>query len=279
MSELQARMLRQLRELLPELFPEQARARATLENIGLAHGRQPAWRDPATFWNESLSELGYGVVVDGIALLVQAIAQQYPANFRIQRLLEEIDREQAEGRGSPTPSPVGEYGPYPTLTLIGSDRHDEFLRLVRRLVTAQAELCYASRGQAAVLIRDPGDRVSEVRQQVLKAVEDWGEDLDVIFQTFPFRPHLLRRIVAYGPDGEASELRNVPNTTLVSDIPWAVLQHYAHDPVRNRSGVYVRTTVDRIREGRGMDRIAPGITLSEAGVQDGDELRVAMPLN
>lgn len=273
-DKLQARMLKNLREILSELFPEEARARATLEDIGLARGQQLIWTEPANFWNSCLRQLDQGAVEGGIPLLVQAIAQQYPSNPRIRRLLEAIGREQEEWIASPTP--VGGHGQYPTLTLIGSDRHDEFLRLVRRLVTEQAELCYASLGQASVLIRDPGGQAREVRQQVLEAVKDWGENLNVVFQIFPFRPHLLRRIVAYGPDGEAFELRNVPNTTLVSDILWAVLQHYAHDVVRNRSGLYVRTTVDRIREDRTVDRIAPETTLSEAGVRDGDELRVAV---
>jgi ubiquitin-protein ligase len=299
-----ASILTQLQEIVPDLLHEQAWARVVLEDIGLGRRRQPDWTRPREFWSEALHELGNGAVINGVEALVLRVAEQYPGHPGMRDLARQVNAagrpaeapaEQAEippgpggrptgrdeqaapvERKAPLPEPVvvPEAARYPTLTLINSDRHDEFLRLVRSIVSPNAELCYASSGQAAVLIPDPGDRAGEIQRMVSAQVRDWGNQVDVAFDSYLFRPHLLRRLTAYGPDGDGWELRNVPNTTPVSDIPWAVFQNYADDTVR-RAGRYMRTTVDRIREDGSAERLAPDLPLSAAGVEDGDELRVA----
>jgi hypothetical protein len=167
-----------------------------------------------------------------------------------------------------------------TLTLIGSERHDDFLRLVRRLVDADAELCYATTSesgqlpQSAVLIDDPGPRAEQLEEQLLAEVRDWGEAVDVVYQTSEVRPYLLRRIVVSGTDNSRFELRNLPSTTTLSEIVRAVLESYTDDSTRARRG-RVPTTIDRIDATGNADRLDASDTLSAAGVQEGDELRLA----
>ena len=164
--------------------------------------------------------------------------------------------------------------------MIGSERHDEFLRLVRQLVDPGADPCYSTTSQSgqlpqsAVLISDPGPRVARLEEQLLARVQDWGEGMDVAYQTSEVRPYLLRRIVVSGTDNTRFELRNVPSTTVLSEIARAVLQNYTDDPTRARRG-RVRTTIDRIGADGNAERVDSDRTLSAAGVQDGDELRLA----
>jgi YukD-like N-terminal domain/Ubiquitin-conjugating enzyme len=167
-----------------------------------------------------------------------------------------------------------------TVTLIGSERHDEFLRLVRQLVDPDADPCYSTTSQSgqlpqsAVLISDPGPRAAQIEEELLAQVQDWGEGVDVAYQTSEVRPYLLRRIVVSGTDNTRFELRNVPSTTVLSEIARAVLENYTDNSTRSRRG-RVRTTIDRVGADGNAERIDAGRTLSAAGIQDGDELRLA----
>ena len=167
-----------------------------------------------------------------------------------------------------------------SLTLVGSERHEEFLRLVRRLVDADAELCYATTAQSgqlpqsAVLIGDPGPRAAQIEEQLLAEVRDWGEGVTVEYQTSETRPYLMGRIVVSGPDNRRFELRNVPSTTPLSEIAGAVLEHTDTDLASAQRG-QIQVMIHRFRGDGRLERLDPEHTLSDAGIHDGDELRVA----
>ena len=275
------RLVAELRQLLPELFYEEVDARAVLEEAGRGRGRQAVWRDAASFWSAELGALQQGAVGDGIQALVLAAAEIYPGNAQMAAMLAEVraapaaERElAAAAMGKPTQQ-------FHSLTLVGSERHDDFLRLVRRLVDADAELCYATTAQSgqlpqsAVLIADPGPRAAQIEEQLLAEVRDWGEGVTVEYETSETRPYLLRRIVVNGPDNQRFELRNVPNTTMLSEIARAVLQNYTDDATRARDS-RIRTAIDRISEDGSAERLDPNRMLGDVGIHDSDELRLVI---
>jgi hypothetical protein len=299
LTEEQKKLLEQLRQLLPELFYEEHDARAVLETAGRVRGRQTNWHNPASFWDTELRALLQGAVRDGIPALIIAAVAEFPGNPELSAINAEVtldgqapgrpprDEDQDEPPGTEAKPDLG--GPvvvepppqqFHTVTLIGSERHDEFLRLVRQLVDPDADPCYSTTSQSgqlpqsAVLISDPGPRTAQIEEELLAQVQDWGEGVDVAYQTSEVRPYLLRRIVVSGTDNRRFELRNVPSTTVLSEIARAVLQNYTDDSTRSRRG-RVRTTIDRIGADGGADRVDAGRTLSAAGIQDGDELRLA----
>jgi hypothetical protein len=216
---------------------------------------------PAALWTRSR----FGHARIGLTQS-QASPSDFPGNEQLQAML--------PGVGADPPRQ------FHTLTLIGSERHDEFLRLVRQLVDADADQCYtisAQSGQlpqSTVLIGDPGPRAAQIEEQLLAEVQDWDEGVDVAYQVTEVRPYLLRRLVVSGSDNGRFELRNVPSTTVLSEIVRAVLQFYTDDSTRARRG-RIRTTINRIGADGQADRLDPGRTLSAAGIQDGDELRLA----
>ena len=270
------KLVAELRPLLPELFFEEPEARAVLEDACRARGRQSDWRTPASFWESELRELAQGAVRDGIAALIAAAAAIYPGNDQLSAMLSEVNAAdgQAPGRQPPDeeadeptdaakpdlPAPQVVEPQFHTLTLIGSERHDDFLRLVRQLVYADAEPCYATTAQSgqlpqsAVLIDDSGPRAAQLEEQLLAEVRDWGEAVAVEYQSSEVRPYLLRQIVVSGTDNRRFALRNVPSTTTLSEIARAVLQNYTDDSTRARRG-RVRTAIDRIGADGRADRV------------------------
>ncbi|MBV9448171.1 MAG: hypothetical protein JO345_19990 [Streptosporangiaceae bacterium] len=289
-----------LRPLLSELFDEEQAARALLADIGRVRARQSDWRNSDAFWEAELRALLRGAIRDGIEALIAAAAAEWPGNDRLQEMLsdalveaatpdgqapEDEDAEEAaedtDATGKPDLSGARIVEEFHTLTLMGSERHDEFLRLVRQHADPNAELCYATTvqsgqlPQAAVLIADPGQRSAQIEEQLQSEVRGWGEGVAVEYQTSEVRPYLLRRIVVSRADNTRFELRNVPSTTVLSEIARAVLQH-TDDSAGSASGRRgrVRTTIHRVRPDGNADRLEPAHTLSAAGLQDGDELRL-----
>jgi Effector-associated domain 1/YukD-like N-terminal domain len=291
-------LVAELRPLLPELYAEEPDARELLRNIGRPRARQSEFRNPAAFWDTELHALELGAIRDGIPALIVAVSGDWPGNDALSALVARVSTLDEEGAGPPpgdedepadiTVKPdlppaqvVAEPAPrFHTLTLVGSERHDEFLQLVRRLVYGDAEICYRTTAQSgqlpqsAVLIDDPGQRVAQIEEQLLAVVRDWDEGVTVEYQTSDTQPYLLRQVVVSGTDNQRFALRNVPSTTSLSEIARAVLQNYTDDATRARRG-RIRTAIDRIGPDGLAERLDSSRTLSDAGVQDGDELRLA----
>jgi hypothetical protein len=295
----------ELQQLLPELFDQEPDARDLLASIGRPRSRQAEYRNAAAFWGAELRSLQLGVIRDGLQALIAAASSQWPGHDVLLAMAAQVSALDGEAREQPpevreqpqededepgdaAPKPdlpearlIEEPAPqFHTLMLIGSERHDDFLRLVRRLVHADAETCYATTAQSgqlpqsAVLISDPGPRAAQIEEQLLAEVRDWDEGITVEYLTSESRPYLLRQIVVSGTDNRRFALRNVPSTTSLSEIARAVLQNYTDDATRARRG-RIRTAIDRIGEDGRSDRLDSNRTLSDAGVQDGDELRLA----
>ena len=288
----------ELRTILPDLFDEEEDAQTLVADIGRPRSRQTPWRNAESFWAGELRELGRGVAPDGISSLIRAAAERLPGNRPLARMSAQVDAPDTVPGATPDPphddaqdNPASKPDlptriieeparQFHVLTLIGSDRHDDFLRLVRQRVDPDAEQCYLTTSQSgqlpqsAVLIADPGGQADAIEQQMLTEVRGWGADVAVEFQASDVRPHLLRRLVVQGTDNRSFELRNVPSTTPLSEIARAVLENYTDDNSHGHRG-RVRTAIDRVGANGSADRLDLSHTLGDAGIANGDELRLA----
>lgn len=155
---------------------------------------------------------------------------------------------------------------YPVLTLVGSERHDDFLRLVGTRIDPAAELLYASPQQCAVLITEPEPSVESLQ----RATSGWGPDVRVEFQRYTFRPTALDSLRVRGTDGQIFELRGVPTTTPVRAVPQALLDEY---PAPDESHDFA---LERTGPGGTPHRLDPDQMLHDAGILDGDELSLVL---
>lgn len=87
----------------------------------------------------------------------------------------------------------------------------------------------------------------------------------------PGRPdYVLHTLHVAGPDGRRFRISDAPAQQLVREIAEEVVDHYPGFPGAERP-----TVVDQVSaDGQGR-RLGPDDTLDDAGIQDGDELRVA----
>jgi hypothetical protein len=180
LSETRQRSVTVLGDLLPNLLFEEDEARTVLEEIGRQRARQSEWQNARSFWDSELRRLELGAIPDGIERLVSAVYNEYPGNSALAALVAELSRgNDAVPRTQ-----------YHTFVLSGSDQYDRFLRLIRAQVDGDAEQCYVTSNQSAVLTRDLGPRVDEIQERLIAEVSGWepGGEVWVEHQVSSVRP-------------------------------------------------------------------------------------------
>lgn len=251
--------------LMSMLFQDESEAFNILERIGYPRYRLPRFESPGAFWRAAVHDLENGVIAEGMRLLVKEAAAEYPGNRQLRELCVQLAEDHRKGNSLDDPDAIPYDDGYPTLVLTGSRLIDEFLEAIRAETGSRAELMYAVHDSAAVRIADPGDASAHIVSRIRLVMQNLEPGSEVTFHRYPFRPYLLDRLVALGPDGSAYELRGVPATSPVGDVAGAVMQQ-----ITARS---VRTAIDRV--GTTSERLDPDASLHESGVRDGDELRIS----
>ncbi|WP_433830901.1 effector-associated domain EAD1-containing protein [Actinoplanes sp. CA-015351] len=291
--------MRNRREFINELasiFAQEAIAHALLEDIEYPLQHAPVWAaQPNTiaFWTTIVTALERGRIRGhGPEWLAEAALRQYPGNTTFQ-IAAEAPEELAETRRVPetpqraaAPAPAAPHAPeetpriWPTLLFTGSERYDQFMRLVRERLGPQPRLLYAAATETAVYVPE-GERAEAMVEELAKLARqiDPEADIQVRFQEFDYQPYLIQTLNVVGPDQQAFVVENIPATTPVRDIPHAVLGLYAADAREDRFGRNRRMVVDRVVPGQAgeppqIDRLEPAQTLHEAGVEEGDQLQV-----
>jgi Putative DNA-binding domain/Effector-associated domain 1/YukD-like N-terminal domain len=273
-------------ELISELarvFGEQPAAEALLAEIGYPGEFAPemqAFGDATLYWSQVLVGIENGLLPDGLRRLVAAARNRFPGNQAFLRGAG-IDPDSVLGETDLHNRPGEQAGEWPTLIFRGSDRYDEFLRIVRGIADPHAEILYAVRDEAAILVSgtsagktDPSSLVTRLQH----AMDDRGLRAEVRFERYPYRPHLISQLRLIGPDGRAFLADNVPNATLVRDLPQALSTAY---PEISRRHWPSRVAVERVwpigtaSAGTRTARLDPDQTLEEAAIDDGAELRVS----
>ncbi|MDX3191836.1 BTAD domain-containing putative transcriptional regulator [Streptomyces sp. MN03-5084-2B] len=271
---------RELAAALAQCFRDEQVARSFLTEVGYPVDRPLPFGSARQFWREVVSELELGVLPDGIPTIVVAAAEWYPGHPVLQELAAKLAAND-EARYAPAgvsigpPQPaVEEDGDCFAILAINTTQHAEFLDAVRSVADPDAELLYTTRQISAVRIQDPGASAGEVAARIKDELATRQINADVSYASYGFRPYLLASVVVYGPDGAPYELRGVPASTPVRDIPFAVLNHYDDEAVRNRRGQFMETAVDLVDEDGTPHRLDPNRSLHENGVTDGSSMRI-----
>ncbi|MFB7613652.1 effector-associated domain EAD1-containing protein [Kitasatospora sp. NPDC056181] len=276
-----------------------------LKAIGFPTAHIPAATSAAQFWQDVLTQLEGGRLVDGERELIRVLMQEWPSNQVFREAGRALGLVSQEGpdvtRPAPdvTPSPHtaevpivpprpaepphGAQAPsgrrqpsFPTLVYIGQEA--TALRFARAVPLADpgAHLAYHSFGQhvqLAMALTRPWDeyRVAQLRQELECPVG--GRNGTIEQHDFDHRPHLLR-INIQGPDHAPFELPDVPSTTTAGGVAQAVLGQYQDSASRDRRGRRRRTVVDHLQPDGSFVRLDPALSLASSGVRDGDTLNV-----
>ena len=260
--------------LMAMLYFDEAAAMSVLTEIGFPVHLIPPFRSAAEFWRQVIRDLYNGVILDGIPALTAATASRYPGNAEIKAMYAKWSDQPPTVTTSAGGSSPGES--YPTLTLVGADLPDAFLRVIRdQIGSDEADLLYISKQQCAVQIPDPGDgdnaaRLQEQVQEIMQAYAP-GAGLQVKYEKYKFRPSLYSSLTVFGPDTSPFLLQSVPNTMTPADITAAVVGE-SRVLAGSRSGT-VSTVID-VETDTGLERLNPGKTLHESKVNDSGTLRV-----
>jgi ubiquitin-protein ligase len=281
---------------LARIFGQQPEAEALLEETQYPRAVVPNWQafqNATRYWARVLTDIENGRLPEGgPERLAAAARDQFPQNRIFRAAAEHEPEPLPETRVTTTPGPGDQTGPqrieeWPTLVFQGSDHYDAFVRLVREVVGPQAQLLYATGEQAAVLVAgigadgtDPAELVARLQRAVDQLDLPEETQVEVRFERYAYRPHLIEQLRLIGPDQQVFYADNIPNTTPVRDIPHALFAEYREQTQTDRLGRGRRAVVDRVRPAQTpggqpqQDRLNPDQSLEEAGVTEGDELHV-----
>ncbi|GIH10886.1 hypothetical protein Rhe02_89530 [Rhizocola hellebori] len=284
------------------IYPEECQALASA--IRYPAGRLPNWQAVQTslgFWQALVRQVQAGVLEGGrgVEALGQEAWRMYPSNTVFQwaatgqpvppapapQQQQQTTRPRAQrppatpappprpaAHAAPaaTPFPASDVGPYRVMELTGSERYAEMLEVMQGL-DPNLDLLWSQFGQLAVRLRNTTITVNQATAAIAARLR---ETVQGTVRDYAYRPHLFQRLTVQGPDNQSFDLSAVPNTTLVSEVPQAVLDEY-RAAVTDRLGRRMRTVVDLVHPGGRVERLQPGRTLHEAGVTEGALLRVS----
>lgn len=268
----------QLREAIAGIYDGTA-MNQLLDRIGFPRGRRPALATAAATWGEIFREFDNGIMERPWRRLVVAAFRDYQTNHVFRDLFARHilatppprgDRA-PRGAGQPAPPAATPNGPVPPPAIV-----DDVCHVIVYIDTGEDaervrnELERLDLGPAPVWVTEHGVafRVNTDDPIALRrALQDADFGYIVVEPGQP--DYLYRTLWVNGPDGRRFRITDAPARQTVENLADGVLDQYTPFQGTNRP-----TVVDRVGvEGLG-DRLDPDETLHDAGVQDGDELRV-----
>lgn len=258
-----------LDEVIVRLANQERKARTLLQKIGYPTEKIPAFRQASDYWPDMFEELEFGVIEDGIARLLDALEQMYPANAALRA------RHTATEAQSAQPQKRSRAG----FSVVINGREGDPLQFViqARELAEQAnmpppvELAVATEGTIILYVENATEDQAYALAQAIYQAEP---ELPLIRVT-PGRDALYERLNVTAPDGSQFTLRDVPFSTPSATIGAVTVGQFDSEFWdQDRDGLARETTVD-FRTGDDQDRrLRPEESLEEAGVSDNAELDV-----
>lgn len=234
-------------------------ARTLLQAIGYPIQHLPAWSRPTDWWSQIFTDFDNGIAIEPYRRLIIALARRYQGN----RVFLRLQTQYA------TPAPETEEAAPATCHVIvrASDEAEraEAQSTLREIHLEPREVWST---EHAVSYAVNSTDAAQVRQALANTSLGWTV-------VPPGRPdYLYRELIVQGPDGSRFMLVDAPAQQTFRNVAGEVVAQYGPD----FADASRPTVVDHVR-GDEAERVNPDDTLHEAGVQDGDQLRVAFEAN
>ena len=251
---------------LARVFDSPPRTEAVLDDMGFADAERPVSGGRVDdYWRSVLHSLDTGLLADGYRTLLALVLRAYPANATFRQLAADYAPDLAASSG-------GQEGEQDDSwrdchVAVGRDDDGEG-EVVRVLADAGLRPALMWSTPAVALYRVGADDPARVSAALDSTEARWT----VLAPGAP--RYFLEQVVVQGPDGRAFRIRDVPAATTVADISADVLSYYLSHDAGERSAV-----IDRVGADGSGERLDRERTLDEAGIRDGDRLRVGYQTN
>jgi hypothetical protein len=242
-----------------------------LADIGLPRAAYPPPAlDAVNAWLHVIQQIDAGCPVDFPTLLTHAL-RAYPRNRVLLELQDRYPPEDADPQPQAPAAPTAEqqpdpYGARPNVQVFFQVRGEEERRtIMAKLADLTPTLRFAT--NATMLLEFATADVDRVFAVLGPLPLEWTV-------VPPGEPaYLISHLIAVGPDGRQFRLGDVPAATQIQDVTASVLSAYPSP------GGPRRAVTDRVLANGQGERMRPDQSLHDAGVRDGERIRVGYETN
>ncbi|MEY9927466.1 hypothetical protein ABH926_002100 [Catenulispora sp. GP43] len=266
------------RHALATVYHTEGRMAAVLEGIGYGRARFPVWETATETWQQVFWEFQNGIVDRPWRHLVIAAYAAYPGNAVFRELARHClpDAPQPQPQPQPREDAARPRSPAKPETAAPPAVVDDVCHVIVEIDDGQdAEQIRAELDRLGlrpevnwVAGNNISFRVDDDDPITLRTTLDGIGNGYIIVE--PGRPdYVLQALLVCGPDGRRFQITGAPAQQTVANIANDVLYQYPTFRDRTRP-----TVVDLVGPTGQGDRLDPDDTLHDAGIRDGDELRV-----
>lgn len=265
---------------LANAYPNENRMTALLDRIGLPRGDHPGWNNGKAedVWLDVAHEFDIGIMTQPWRRLLATVFRRYPGNQTFRELADRHlltrprqggGQDQPDGRQQRAATPGVD--PDPLLALaddtchivvhINADGEAQQIADELRQRDLAPEPFWATEHGASFRV-NTADPI-ELRQRLDTA------DFGYLIVPPGLPDYVFYALWVNGPDGRRFEIRDAPAQQTVINVAGEILDRYPVFRETDRPAV-----IDQIGATGQGNRLDPDNTLHDAGIQDGDELRV-----
>jgi hypothetical protein len=242
------------------IFPTEPSASQLLASVGFPPQFVPAWvgLDAAGWWQQIFVQFDNGVIGQPYRRLINAVQRRYQANGVFTRLVRQYLTPQPD---PPAPTAVG--ATCHIIVRASTEEEREAALAALRGLGLQPSEVWAT--QHAVSYAVASTDAAAVRRNLA--------DTDLGWTVVPAgQPdYLYRELFVQGPDGSLFRLVDAPSQQTFRNVAEEVVSQYDSSEISDTTRP---TVIDRVGADGAPERANPEDTLHDAGVQDGDSLRV-----
>jgi hypothetical protein len=287
---LTSRELDDLLDVFARVYPTQQAADRVLNRIGFPRDMRPGFTStPLEAWEAVFTDLGNGVLDRPNWRLLEAISRTYSRNpvvrpMAIRHGLLAADPlydtpDPGSAQASPSPFPPADASPVSGPAADGGTSHlivrasteverDQAWTMLQRLDLAPREVWSTAHAVSYALDDVGGNDLSDIRRR-LEGADPEGEIGWTLVP--PGQPdYLLHTLYVTGPDGRRFRFHEAPAQQSVRNVAAEVLDGYGLAQAERP------TVIDQVAPDGSTNRLTPDDTLHDAGVKEGDSLRVGL---
>lgn len=262
---------------LANCFNSRMASYGILYRLGVRAGQVPAWdaSAPEDWWQEVVIKLDDGLILNGIAKLLQACAAEYPGHelFAPHAAYEDQPDNRSSNRSR-------------VELVLPTNLDPELMFAIIARAAAYTEnngsnfkLDMVRMGSTRISISTKGlsaEEVDAMNQEMQQIMAEYQVEGTTQITENTFSEYYMEPLRVEGPDSRVFEIDQIPASTSVKDLARGVINEYADEVWPSRKGQKSQAVIDKVSpDGTSSQRLDPRMSLHDAGVRPNDTLRVS----